>query len=63
MTENWAAPYLQLIHDCEARESRLNDWERTFIDSIRRQVEAGHRPTIKQIETLDRVWENATKRG
>lgn len=50
-------------HGCEMREERLTDWERMFIDSMRSQIEAGRRPSVKQIETLDRVWENATKRG
>ena len=54
---------LQQIDDCEARESRLTDWERNFIDSIRSQVEAGRYLSEKQIETLDSVWEKATKKG
>lgn len=29
---------LQLVADCEARESRLSEWEAGFIDSIRRQL-------------------------
>jgi hypothetical protein len=59
----WADEYMTLIEDCEKRESRLNDWQRTFIDSMRRQIEAGYRPTPKQIEALDDVWEHATKKG
>lgn len=63
MGEAWQEVYLQQCDDCERRESRLTDWERGFIDSIRKQVEQGRRPTPKQIETLDRVWEHATARG
>jgi hypothetical protein len=59
----WAAEYLQLIEDCEKRESRLTDWERGFIDSLRRQIEAGQRPTRRQIQSLDEAWERATKKG
>jgi hypothetical protein len=59
----WADEYLTQIEDCEKREGRLNDWERGFIDSLRRQIEGGRRPTPPQIETLDRIWEAATKRG
>ena len=59
----WAAEYLQLVEDCENRESRLTDWQRGFIDSMCRQLEAGRRPTPKQIEALDDVWEQATKKG
>jgi len=32
---------LQMVADCEARESRLSDWEAEFVDSIRRQLERG----------------------
>lgn len=60
-TGNWYDVYLTQINDCERRESRLTDWERQFVDSLKRQIEGGHRPTPKQIETLDNVWEKATK--
>lgn len=59
----WADEYLTLLEDCEKREERLNDWERGFVDSLRRQIEEGRRPTPKQIEALDATWERATKRG
>ena len=59
----WADEYLTLIEDCEKREGQLSDWQRTFIDSMRRQLEAGRRPTPKQIDALDEAWEQATKRG
>ena len=59
----WADEYMTLIEDCEKREERLNDWERGFVDSLRSQIEQGRRPTPKQIESLDGVWERATKRG
>lgn len=59
----WADEYLTLLDDCEKRESRLNDWERGFVDSLRRQIEQGRRPTAKQIETLSNTWERATERG
>lgn len=60
---DWSEPYLTQIDDCEKRESRLTDWERNFVDSRRRQIEAGHRLTPKQTETLDSVWEKATAHG
>lgn len=61
--EEWAAECVTLIEDCEARESRLDDWQRQFIDSIRRQLERGQRLTRQQQEKLDEVWEHATARG
>jgi len=59
----WADEYLTMLDDCEKREDRLSDWERTFVDSLRRQIEQGRRPSPKQIDTLDSTWERATKRG
>jgi len=60
---SWASEYLQLIEDCETRESRLSNWERTFIDSIKSQIERGKSLTRPQTETLDAIWEKATARG
>ncbi len=60
---DWEIEYLTLLEDCEKREERLTDWERNFVDSLTKQIEAGRRPSLKQIETLDSVWEKATQRG
>jgi hypothetical protein len=60
---DWASEYLQMIDDCEDRESRLTEWERGFVDSIRAQIERGKLLTPKQIETVDEIWERATARG
>lgn len=60
---SWEGEYLTLLDDCEARESRLSDWERGFVDSLRQQISNGRRPSQKQIDTLDNVWEKATARG
>lgn len=54
---------LQLIEDCEARESRLDDWSIKFVDSLKRQLEAGRALTANQREKLDEIWERATARG
>lgn len=59
----WADEYITLLDDCEKREGRLTDWERGFVDSLRTQIEQGRRPSTKQIDTLDNIWERATKRG
>jgi hypothetical protein len=55
--------HLQQVEDCESREQRLSDWERGFIDSIRRQLESGRALTEKQAEALDSIWEKATAKG
>lgn len=59
----WADEYVTMLDDCETREERLTDWERGFVDSLRKQIEEGRRPSAKQSETLDSVWEKATARG
>jgi len=67
MAENsasgWADEYQTLLDDCEKREERLTDWERGFVDSLGRQLAEGRRPSPKQVETLDGIWERATARG
>lgn len=60
---DWTSEYQQLIDDCEARESRLSDWDRDFIDSIKLRLSRGTALTPKQIEKLDQIWERATARG
>lgn len=59
----WADEYVTLLEDCEKRSESLSDWELGFVDSLQRQLAEGRRPSEKQIETLDRVWEKATARG
>jgi len=49
-----------LIKDCENRESRLSDWERSFIDSISHQIAGGSGLTTKQEQTLNDIWDKVT---
>jgi hypothetical protein len=50
-----------MIEDCQNREEKLTDWERSFIDSIERQLsQPGSSLSEKQRETLDRIWERVT---
>ena len=59
----WATEYMQMIDDCEQRESRLTEWDANFIDSIKHQIERGKALTPKQTETIDDIWERATAKG
>ena len=61
--KTWADEYLTMLDDCEKRSASLTDWECGFVDSLQRQLSEGRRPSAKQIETLDRIWERATARG
>lgn len=55
--------YLEMINDCEDRESRLNEWECGFIESIRERIENNWPLSAKQIEKLVAIWDNATEKG
>ncbi len=60
----WQDEYIQLIDDCEARESRLTNWEREFMDSLRRYLVEEHGfPSSKQIHRLNLIWERVTAKG
>lgn len=52
--------HIQMVADCEARESKLSDWERSFVDSIGRQLAEGRTLTDKQEERLETIWERVT---
>jgi hypothetical protein len=58
--ETWSHEYITLLEDCERRSHKLSDWELQFVDSLQRQITDGRRPSAKQIETLDNIWEKAT---
>lgn len=49
-----------MVEDCENRESKLTDWEREFIDSIKAQLARGRPLSEKQAERLDAIWERVT---
>lgn len=52
--------FRQMLDDCETRESRLTDWERSFIDSL---ADRGFPPTEKQVDTLNAIWDRVTEKG
>lgn len=61
-----ASEHLQMIEDCEARESRLTEWDVQFLDSIKNRLEQGRSLTTGptgQAEKLDEIWERATAHG
>lgn len=45
-----------MIDDCINRESKLNEWELGFIQSISEKDSR----TEKQIETLHKIWDKIT---
>ncbi|CAM3842252.1 MULTISPECIES: hypothetical protein [Burkholderiales] len=50
----------QMVKDCIDREAKLTDWERSFIDSIERQLAQDRALSQKQADTLDSIWERVT---
>lgn len=61
--DNAWAEEQQMVEDCEARESRCTEWERTFLDSLSKQLGAGRGLSARQKETLDNIWERVTAKG
>lgn len=51
---------LTLIHDCQNRSKKLNDWEKDFITNIEHYYRKKGSLTESQKETLDKLWEKAT---
>jgi len=52
--------HFAMVEDCENRESKLSDWERGFVDSLRSQLEKDRKLTEKQEITLDAIWDRVT---
>jgi hypothetical protein len=57
------AEHQQLIDDCEARESRLGNWDREFVDSVKARLASGGSLSPKQAAKLDEIWERVTAKG
>ena len=51
------AEYLAACLGEEANDLKFSDWERGFIVSVARQVAQGRKPSDKQTEILERLWE------
>ena len=45
------------------RQSQLNDWEISFLDSINDQVAEEGTLTDRQFEKLESIWERVTENG
>lgn len=51
---------LQMIEDCERRESQLSEWETNFINSISHQFETKGGLSTMQYATLESIWDKLT---
>lgn len=52
--------HIDMVEDCEKRESKLSEWEKGFIQSIGEQLRRGSSLTDRQVETLDKIWSKVT---
>lgn len=52
--------HVQMVADCEKRESKLSEWEAGFIDSISKQLDKGRALTEKQSDRLEAIWDRIT---
>lgn len=58
-----AQEHVDMVADCAARESKLDAWESTFIESINDRLDSQQSLTAKQVEKLEQIWEKVTKSG
>jgi len=49
-----------MIADCRARERKLTSWEADFLDSIEEQMKDKNFLSVKQSDTLNKIWEKCT---
>ena len=63
MTDESKQDYLDMITDCENRESKLTEWEGEFFESVSEQLYERGSLSQRQAETLERIWEKCTKEG
>ena len=52
--------WLQMIEDCEKRESKLTAWEVEFIQSLRERIDSDKPLSEKQDILLNEIWERVT---
>lgn len=57
------AEHQQLVDDLEAREERLTDWERGFVDSLKHRLAAGQGLSDNQTRKLNELWDRVTEKG
>jgi hypothetical protein len=51
----------QMIDDCEARDTKMSEWEQNFISDISKVLSDGKALTIRQEAKLEMIWERVTQ--
>ena len=49
-----------MVNDCIERESKLTDWENTFIASCSELIDRGWMLSEKQVDIINRIWDRVT---
>ncbi len=52
--------YKTMVNDCQSRDKKMSEWEKEFMSSIEARLNKGDELTLKQIETLNKIWEKVT---
>jgi hypothetical protein len=60
---NQIAEHLEMLDDCEDRDTKMTEWELGFCESIRDRLENNVPLTVKQADTLENIWERVTDEG
>ena len=59
MSKDYTKVYCGMITACQQNESKLNEWEQGFVQSLSEQLDNGRTLSKKQIEILERINEKA----
>lgn len=51
-----------MVDDCQARIAIMNDWEESFINSIKHHLDMGRVLTVKQSDKLENIWDRVTEK-
>ncbi len=55
--------WVDMIDDCENRDTQMSEWEQGFISSVSTQLGNDRFLTDKQDETLTDIWRKVTENG
>ena len=54
---------LQMLDDCEKRDTHLSDSEAKIIDSLAHYMDRGGFLSVEQDELLEKIWDRVTDKG
>ena len=61
MNKDWRQPYRDMIEKCRENDRSINAWEADFLDSIEDWFNNSESLSVKQVETLERIYNKATR--